>query len=137
MRLLVDTNVILDVALQREPFYDLARRILAASDFDRTHLFITPSMATDIYYILRKAKGREHALAFLGDLLSAVDVCQVGKQVLLNAVDFRFSDFEDAVQSAAAVDSHMDAIVTRNKLDYRASPVTVLAPEEFVATHLP
>ncbi len=79
MRVLLDTNVILDIALERQPFYAAAAKILQASDF---------------------------------------------------------LDFEDAVQNAAAIDCRIDAIITRNKADYRTSPLTVLAPEEFAAAHL-
>jgi predicted nucleic acid-binding protein len=136
MRILLDTNVVLDVALEREPFYPPAARILGASDFDRMHRFVTASMVTDIYYILRKSKGREHTLAFLTDLLSLVDVCRVDKNVLLKAMDSGFFDFEDAVQNAAAVTSEIDVIVTRNSADYRTSPLPVLTPDGFVAEHL-
>ncbi|MCD4728481.1 MAG: PIN domain-containing protein [Pirellulales bacterium] len=136
MRVLLDTNVILDIALERQPYYAPAARIIAASDFDRMHLFITASMATDVYYILRKFKGREHSLAFLADLLSSVDVCQVDKSVLVKALDSGFFDFEDAVQNAAAIESRIDAIVTRNKTHYKTSPLTVLAPEGLVAMYL-
>ena len=59
MNILLDTNVILDVALDRQPFYEASSTLLRASDFDQTHLFITGSSATDIYYVLRKDKGRE------------------------------------------------------------------------------
>jgi predicted nucleic acid-binding protein len=136
MRVLLDTNVILDIALERRPSYAAANRIVRASDFDRMHLFVTASMATDIHYILRKSKGREYTLAFLSDLLSLVDVCQVDKSILLDALDSSFVDFEDAVQNAAAIDSQLEIIVTRNKTDYRTSPLAVLSPEEFVAAHL-
>jgi predicted nucleic acid-binding protein len=136
MRVLLDTNVILDVALEREPFYATATRIVEASDFDRMHLFITASMVTDVYYILRKSKGRERTLAFLNELLELVDVCRVDKRVLVRAMDSGFVDFEDAVQNAAAIESQMDTIVTRNKADYQTSPLTVLSPEEFAAAHL-
>jgi|WetSurMetagenome_2_1015567.scaffolds.fasta_scaffold461162_2 predicted nucleic acid-binding protein len=136
MRVLLDTNVVLDVALERTPFCGAAAQILEASDFDRMHLFVTASMVTDIYYILRKFKGREHAFAFLTDLLTLVDVCQVDKSVLLKAMDSGFLDFEDAVQNAAAIESQIEAIVTRNKVDYQNSPLTVLAPDGFVAVYL-
>jgi predicted nucleic acid-binding protein len=136
MRILLDTNVVLDVALEREPFEVVAVRILEASDFDRIHLFITGSAATDVYYILRKSKGREFAIGFLADLLDSVDVCQINETVLLAALDSDFLDFEDAVQNAAAIDSQIEVIVTRNKADYRTSPLTVLSPEEFAAAHL-
>jgi predicted nucleic acid-binding protein len=136
MRILLDTNVVLDVALEREPFDAAAVPIINASDFDRIHLFITASMATDVYYLVSKSKGREAAFEFLADLPSLVDVCQVDRNVLAKALDSDFLDFEDAVQNAAAVDSQVEFIVTRNKQDYVASPLTVLTPEEFVAAHL-
>ena len=136
MRALLDTNVVLDVALERRPFHATANRIIRASDFDRIHLFITASMATDVYYILRKSKGKELTLAFLSDLLESVDVCQVDRDVLLDALASGFNDFEDAVQNAAAVESEIEIIVTRNKSDYRNSPLVVISPEEFVAAHL-
>jgi len=136
MRVLLDTNVILDVALERQPFFAPAAQILQASDFDRIYLFITASMATDIYYILRKSKGRKSTIEFLVDLLKLVDVCQVDRSILLDALDSGFLDFEDAVQNAAAIDSQIEIIVTRNKADYRISPLMVLTPEEFAAAHL-
>jgi predicted nucleic acid-binding protein len=69
VRVLLDTNVVLDVALARQPFYRAAARILNASDFDAIHLFVTASSATDLYYVLRKEKGREVGLRFIRRLL--------------------------------------------------------------------
>jgi predicted nucleic acid-binding protein len=137
MRILLDTNVILDVAQKREPFYSDAARILQQSDFERTHLHITGSTATDIYYLLRKAIGHEQAMAFIAELLNIVDVCGVDKIVLLKALMSELPDFEDAVQNAAAIQSQMDVIVTRDKSHFQASPLTVLNPAEFIAAHLP
>lgn len=136
MRVLLDTNVVLDIALKRQPFNENAVRILNASDFDRMHVFITASMATDVYYLVRKSKGREAASEFLADLLDLVDVCHVDRKTLSEALNSGFLDFEDAVQNAAAIESQIDIIVTRNKTDYRTSPLTVLTPDEFVAAHL-
>jgi predicted nucleic acid-binding protein len=136
MRILLDTNVILDAGLEREPFETQAVQILEASDFERIHLFIAASMATDVYYILRKSKGRAAAVEFLEDLLEIVDVCQVDETILVEALASNFDDFEDAVQNAAAIQCGIDIVVTRNKADYRTSPLTVLTPDEFVAAHL-
>jgi predicted nucleic acid-binding protein len=137
MRILLDTNVVLDIALDRIPFSVAASRILEASDFDRVHLFITGSIATDIYYVLRKEEGRETALAFLGDLMKAVDVCAVDKNVLLQALASMFPDFEDAVQNYAAIETSLDIIVTRNPKDFSTSSLMVVLPEEFVKAHIP
>ena len=68
--------------------------------------------------------------------LMLVDVCQVDRNILSEALDSDFVDFEDAVQNAAAIESQIEIIVTRNKADYVTSPLTVLTPEEFVAAHL-
>ena len=103
MRILLDTNVVLDVALAREPFCQAAEMILDASDFRRIHLFITASSATDLYYVLRKEKGRDIGLRFIRRLLEGVDACGVDKNTLIAAVNSAFLDFEDAVQNAAAV----------------------------------
>jgi predicted nucleic acid-binding protein len=136
MRVLLDTNVILDVAQERTPFNASATRILRASDFERTHLFVTASSATDIYYILRKSAGRETAFVFLMDLFKVVDVCPVDKNILLEALASNFPDFEDAVQNAAAIETRVEIIVTRNKADYATSSLTVLTPDEFASAHL-
>jgi predicted nucleic acid-binding protein len=136
VRILLDTNVVLDVALARQPFCQAAEMILGASDFRGVHLFITASSATDLYYVLRKEKGRDIGLRFIRRLLEGVDACGVDKGTLIAALSADFTDFEDAVQNAAAIDSQVEIIVTRNKADYRTSPLVVLSPEEFVAAHL-
>jgi predicted nucleic acid-binding protein len=137
VRILLDTNVVLDVAINRQPFYQAAARILDASDFGRIHLFITASSATDLYYVLRKEKGRQAGLGFIKRLLECVDACSVDKGILIVALDSGFRDFEDAVQNAAAIESQIDIIVTRDKADYRTSPLTIQTPDEFVVAHLP
>lgn len=136
MRILLDTNVVLDIALARPPFYETAAKLLKASDFQQFHLFITASSATDLYYVLRKEKGREVGLRFIAQLLEVADACSVNKETLKNALIADFADFEDAVQNAAAIESQIDVIVTRNKADYRTSPLPVFTPDEFVTTHL-
>jgi predicted nucleic acid-binding protein len=136
VKVLLDTNVILDVALEREPFHAAAARILETSDFSRFHLFISASMATDVFYVIRKEKGKEVALASLKDLLDAVDVCEVDKNILLLALQSGFGDFEDAVQFFAAVNSEVECIVTRNKKDYEDSSLKVFEPGEFVDKYL-
>jgi hypothetical protein len=124
------------VALKRDPFYHAAATVLKASDFQNIHLFITASSATDLYYVLRKEKGHDIGRRFLLNLLECVDACNVDKPILMAALASGFSDFEDAVQNAAAINGDIDIIVTRNKADYTRSSLTVLTPDEFVAAHL-
>jgi predicted nucleic acid-binding protein len=136
MKVLLDTNIILDIALERQPFEVSAAKILEASDFNQFHLFITASMATDIFYLARKARGRDAAIAFLKDLLDLVDVCAVDKTIILEALQSGFPDFEDAVQNSAAQKAKIDVIVTRNKDDFAKSQITIYHPDQFVLLHL-
>ena len=136
MKILLDTNVVLDVALARQPFCQAAMKILDASDFRRVHLFITASSATDLYYVLRKEKGRDAGLRFIRRLLECANACGVDAKTLVAALASDFSDFEDAVQNSAAVNNRIEIIVTRNKADYRTSPLMVMTPDEFVAAYL-
>jgi predicted nucleic acid-binding protein len=137
MKILLDTNVVLDIALKRHPFYEAAVEVFEASNFDTVHLFITASIATDLYYILRKEKDHETAIAFITDLLKCMDACKVDKGTLLEAIGSGFPDFEDAVQNFAAVESAVEMILSRNKNDFGSSSLRVLTPDEFVKGHLP
>lgn len=136
MKILLDTNVILDIALKRHSFCEAATQVLEASNFDTVHLFITASIATDLYYILRKEKGHEIAMDFLTDLLKCVDACKVDKGTILKAINAGFPDFEDAVQHFAATESAVELILSRNKDDFGSSSLRVLTPDEFVKGHL-
>ncbi len=136
MKILLDTNVILDVALKREPFYQAAAAVFKASDSNDWRLFITASIATDLYYVLRKEKGRDIAWQFIVQLLECVDVCLVNKPILEKALTSGFADFEDAVQNAAADHEGMDIILTRNKADFSMSALPILTPADFVSAHL-
>ena len=129
-------KILLDIALKRQPYSGAAASILKVSDFNRFHLFISGSMATDVFYIIRKIKGKAVGLTFLRDLLAVTDVCKVDKGVLLLALESEFGDFEDAVQHFAGVDAEVEILITRNKKDYAASSLRILEPDEFVSEYL-
>ena len=132
MKVLLDTNIVLDVALDREPFDEPARRLMAASESGAFQLFITASVVTDIYYLVRKARDRHTALTFVKDLLAFVDVCGVDKTILLASANSGFADFEDAVQNFAATSRGIDVIATRNERDYALSTAKVMSAAELI-----
>jgi predicted nucleic acid-binding protein len=132
MKVLIDTNVILDIALKRQPFFEDAARLLKAAGSPKLQFYITATTVTDLYYIIRKAKGRAEALGFVRDLLVIVDVAGVDRLVILDALDSDLSDFEDAVQCAAAEQENISTIITRNEADFAQSGLTVLSPSAFL-----
>jgi len=116
MRVLIDTNVILDFVLNRVPFADDAAALFQYIERQTFSAVISASAVTDIFYLLKKEKI--DAIAFLKDFLSAVDVLGVDKTIIMYALYSGWNDFEDAVQAQVAIENNIDAIITRNKRDY-------------------
>jgi predicted nucleic acid-binding protein len=137
MKILIDSNVALDLLLERGAFYDPALRVFSLSK-GGFELFVSASTITDIYYIVRNLKkSKEIALASLKNLLAMVDVAAVTGDEIRQAVNLDWSDFEDAVQYAAGESIAVDYIVTRNKNDFAYAVLPVVSPDELLALLIP
>ncbi|KPA14124.1 twitching motility protein PilT [Candidatus Magnetomorum sp. HK-1] len=134
MKILIDTNVILDIALERNPFVEHAALLFKIANKKRIHIFMTATTVTDLYYIIRKEKGKDIALSFIEDLIQFVDVASVDKNVVINALRSEISDFEDAIQSFSAKQEGITIIITRNEKDFINSGLEILTPETFLDT---
>lgn len=132
-RVLVDTDVILDLLEKREPFAQDAARLFQAARTGKLELHISALCVSNLYYLLRKRRGHEQALVQLGLLFKMCDIVSVDKQVVLDAMKSRFTDFEDGIQYfAARATNRIEAIVTRNTKDYRHSEIPVMSPRELL-----
>ena len=132
-RVLLDTNVVLDFLLRREPNFVYAQDIINEIVNGTVQGYITASMATDIFYLLQKTNGKAFALSSLDDLLVILDVLSVYRDDVYSALYSGWDDFEDALQAYVAVRSGMDAIVTRNIRDYvRATNIDIVLPSDFL-----
>ena len=135
MKLLVDTNVILDVLLQREPFAEAAANILSLTRRENIREYISASAVTDIYYIAnRQIKDSTAVKDLLKRLLMVVSVAAVSEQEIQNALRLPWADFEDSVQYSVALLNEMDGIITRNPKDYQGANIRVWLPEEALET---
>ncbi|MCF8076391.1 MAG: PIN domain-containing protein [Desulfotignum sp.] len=132
MNLLLDTNILLDIALKRQPFVEQAAQVLSTAQHRKFPLYMTATTITDLFYIVRKAKGKDIALAFIEDLLQYVDVAAVDKWVILRALKLGLADFEDAVQVGAAEKAGIDVIITRNEPDFQNVAIRVLNLGQFL-----
>lgn len=132
MKALIDTNIALDVALERDPFFDESEQIFALIEDQKLEGYFSASTISDFYYLVRKARGHDWTLAFLRQLLSFCQVASVDRSVIESALASSFKDFEDAIQEYAAVESQLDAIVTRNPKDFAQSSLSVLTPEQLL-----
>lgn len=133
MKLLIDTNVILDVLLQREPFFHAAAAVLTLSQKNGVQEYVSASAITDIYYIANKQmKDRASVQNLLKRLLMVVSVAAVSEREIRSALDFSWTDFEDCVQYSVALLNEMDGIVTRNPNDYQQATIPIWLPEQVV-----
>ena len=134
MRLMIDTNVFLDVLTRREPFYAQSRAVLALCENRRVQGFLSASSVTDIFYLIRRHfHSTEEAYRALGAILDIVKVLTVTNDDVLNAYITRAPDFEDCLLATCAKSNRCDAIVTRNKKDYLTFGLPLLSPEELTA----
>jgi predicted nucleic acid-binding protein len=130
-RLFLDTNIIIDFLGNREPFGKFAKTIFKKGYNGEVELWTSDNSITTTYYILTKIEGEEKARRLISKLLDKIEVQPVTKTILISALSVSFSDYEDAVQYLSAKSiRNLDAIVTRNKKDFKASEIEVLSSEE-------
>lgn len=129
MRVLIDTNVVLDLLLEREPFVENAAPLFERIDAGEIDGFITATTITNIYYILRKVAGKVVAQDAISQILSDLNICPVDFHVLQHALTLNFEDFEDAVQYSCALVHHLDVIVTRDLSGFVNAQIPVVLPQ--------
>jgi len=131
----IATDVILDFFLDRQPSSENASKIFALCENRILIGYITPVILSNVYYILRQIARHNRVIEKLNQLLSIADVLTMDKNVVINALNSGFKDFEDALQYFTAVNKgNIDAIITRNVKDFKTSEIGVLTPESYVRT---
>ena len=133
MKIMCDTNVILDVLLDREPFVEDSYKILSLCEEHRIDGFVSASSITDIYYLVRKyTHSTELAYKAIGKLLEIVKVCSVTNNDVLVAYQKKAKDFEDCLLATCAKSIRCDFIITRNKKDFEEFGICLLTPSELL-----
>lgn len=133
LRVLIDTNVVLDLVLAREPWATEAKPIWDARDAGRLEAYLPASVLTDIYYVCRKQVGADRARAVVGECLRRFVILVVDRALFEAALRLFGPDFEDDVQIASAQASGVHLIVTRNVADFAHGPTPALVPADVVA----
>jgi len=128
LRVLFDTNVVLDLLLDREPFSLDAANCFSRVETGQIEGWLCASTVTTLHYLIRKSAGARRARESISLLLSLFQIAPVNKTALEGALNLPFSDFEDAVLHEAARLVNADVIVTRNTADFKHSNVPVWLP---------
>ena len=132
LNILIDTNVVLDFILHRQPFYSAAENIVETANLKIISAHVSAASVTDVYYLTRRElRDRNLALQLLKNFLKIVKVAAVSEKEIESALNLSWRDFEDAVQYSVAKSNEMDYIITRNIEDFSGGEVAVVTPEDF------
>lgn len=129
---LFDSDVLLDVLAQRQPFVVASAQALNTATQPQVQGYVSGHAVTNIFYILRRRVGSETARELLARLLQHLQVASVTDAVIRAALQSSITDFEDAVTNEAANAAGVETIVTRNTPDFTTSAIPAVLPEEFL-----
>lgn len=133
MKILVDSNVILEVLLMREGFISDSYRVIRFCSDRKIEGYAVAHTVTTLFYILRKDFTPDERHEMLFDLFTVIKIVAVDFEKLLSAIlNFDFKDFEDCVQDECAAAVGADFIVTRNVKDFESSKIPAVTPEDFI-----
>jgi len=130
LKILLDTNIVLDLLMDRMPFAEAAAELFSKVEDGSVIGCLCGTTITTVYYLAAKALGAPRAQEEIKKLLSLFEVAPVNRHVLESALGAGFSDFEDAVIHEAACHIGADAIVTRNQKDFKKAGISVYSSEE-------
>ena len=134
MKVLLDTNVVLDLLLKREPFANEAVKIFSLVESKNLEAFLCATTITTVYYLISKSLNKSQSDKVIEDLLQLFNVAKVDKDVLLASLKNNGKDFEDSVLYTSAKFANVDVIITRDKKGFTNSKVSVQEPKEFLAS---
>ncbi len=134
MKILLDTNIVLDLLLKREPFSNDALAIFSIIETNKVEAYLCAKTVTTIYYLISKQLNKSKADIILNDILKLFNISDVNKQVLLDSLKNNGKDFEDSVIYTSAKYSNIDIIISRDKKGFLQSKVMTLEPKEFLSS---
>jgi predicted nucleic acid-binding protein len=136
MRVLVDTNVFLDVLLDRQQWAESSQEVLNRLEQTPGTGWIAWHTLSNLYYLGRKIVGEQKTRTVMRRIVAGFEVCPAHGRIAMSALDLPMADVEDALQVAAGMAANVDWIITRNEADFRNSPLPVLSPEKALRTVL-
>ena len=132
-KILIDTDVILDFFFDRQPFAESAAEVFLLCEKKEVFGFTTPVIMSNVYYLLRKTAKHEIIIDKLRQLLNIIDIVDMNREIVTEALNSKFKDFEDALQNFAAINKgDIRIILTRNLKDFHHSKLAVMTPEIYL-----
>ncbi|HEY9644637.1 MAG TPA: PIN domain-containing protein [Coleofasciculaceae cyanobacterium] len=133
MRVLIDTNIILDFLLERDPFFQDAEILFQAIASERLEGYVSATTVTDIFYVARRqTQSIDRARQAISSTLAVLNVCPIDGSTLQAAFASELRDFEDAVQLYCAIAQNLNAIVTRDAQGFSGTTLAVLSVSQLI-----
>ena len=132
MKVLFDTNIILDVLLDRQPFAEHASFLMSKVERSEINGFLCATTVTTIHYLLSKYLDKEKAINSINSIMALFEVASVNRLVIENALKSKFTDFEDSVLHESARHAGAEYIITRNIKDLKNTKIPAFTPTEFL-----
>jgi predicted nucleic acid-binding protein len=136
MKLFLDTNVVIDFLTRREPFAEEIKDIFQYSVEGKYKLYVSSVTITNTYYIISRLENVTSAKKKIVQLMELVNVLNVGQTTINKAIDSKFKDFEDGVQSFCAEEAKLKILITRNVKDFKSSNLIIMTPKEFLISEI-
>ena len=133
MKVLFDTNIILDVLLDRKPFSDHASFLMSKVELSEINGFLCATTVTTIHYLLLKHLDKEKAITSIHSIMALFEIASVNRIVIESALKSKFTDFEDSVLHESAKHAGVEYIITRNIKDFKKANIPVFTPTEFLS----
>jgi predicted nucleic acid-binding protein len=131
-RLLIDTNIIVDLLVRREGFYQDAQILFTLADNKKITLCISALTFANTFYILSRNLNENETRKVMSKFKVLMKVLPLEDKIIELALVSDFTDFEDAIQYYSALDNQLDIIITRNKKDFKTSKLPVLTAKEYI-----
>ena len=128
----VDTNIVINLLQKRDEFYKEAQELFTLADRKKVKLYISALTFANTYYILSRFYSSEEAKKILSKFKVLVDVLPTTDKIIELALASDFKDFEDAIQFYTALESSLEAIITRNKKDFKNNLIPVFSAKEYL-----
>lgn len=132
-RILIDTNICIDVALIRKPFVSDSLQIINLSQSGKIDAYVAAHTFDTMFYVLRKKYSVQQRYDLLNEFRSVFNIAAVTQEIIDNALKLEWPDFEDAIHYLAALAVGCEAIVTRNPKDFHEISIPVLSPAQVLA----
>lgn len=134
--LFIDTDVIIDFIIDRQPFSREAAQVFTLIDQKKVKGYTSALCYSNLYYVLSKYAPHKKVITMLNELSELVGILKVNDEIIKASLSSDFKDFEDAIQYYTAQEyKRIDVIITRNIKDYKKSSLPVMTPETFMKTY--